>query len=258
MVTSSSVTAASTADGWGGGVTTGVGGAGTVDASTGIEGRDGAGDGVAAFSCTSIGGVIAIFADTDSGAAPGDEGGVITKTASGAAVGDGVGTGARVEIAGAIPVVAEPDSGVAAGDAVDCFAGGVVPVFTETGCGGRVRVSPRNEVNASSGLRADVDPEDELDVFARAATGGADPFLAGRGEGVAVSAGLRLGFEADGELEVVACAMTGAAAPFLPETAPGGGDLSGAAAAGAPAGRRRLAPMAGIGPGINVGAGPRG
>jgi len=51
--------------------------------------------------------------------------------------------------------------------------------------------------------------------------------------------------------------MTAAAAPFLPETADGGGDLPDPAAAGAPSGRRRLAPTAGMGPGINVGAGPR-
>jgi hypothetical protein len=216
---------------------------------------------------------------------------VVAEPESGVAAGDGVGVFACGGIGRSVPslggsggsirgwfrraVKASAGICVEAGhpeDELGAFAcggaGGVVPVFTATGCDDSVRLSPRNAVKASNGPRADVDPADEIDVFACATTDGAASVLAGREsggrvrgefrEGVEVSAGLRVGFEAEDKLEVVACAMTGAAAPFLPKTVSGGSDFSGAAAAGAPAGRRRLAPIAGIGPGINMGAGPRG
>ena len=271
MVTSSSVAAASAAAGWGGGVTAGFagvaagfGGAGTVDASTGIDVRDGAQAGVGAFTCTSAGGVgaftstftggvAAISADTDSdGAAGGGVTGItgasagnvavacvdpvpaLAKIASGGGGGAGafasastggvaavladtesgggeVGAFANISTGGLVAVFADTDSAAAAGDGVNAFAcggiglsspalgasggsirdwfrravnasagigvelgtegelgafawggtGGVIPVFTETRCGGCVRLSPRNAVRASNGLRACVEPEDE-------------------------------------------------------------------------------------------------
>ena len=118
-------------------MTAGFGGAGTVDASTGIEVRDGTGVEVGAAACagigggvgafgTSAGGLVATFAGTNSDAAPGDGVGAfactstgdvvaaIAGTDSGDAAGDGVGAFACTSIGGVIAVFADTDSGVAA------------------------------------------------------------------------------------------------------------------------------------------------
>jgi len=123
----------------------------------------------------------------------------------------------------------------------------VVPVLAETAFGGRVRIRPRKAVTASTGLRVDLEVEDELDGGACAATGGVVPVLSGPEAGGRVRGGL----------EDFAGAATRGVVPFLPETESSGSDLSAVTAAGAPSARRRLGPIAGIGPGINVGAGPR-
>lgn len=287
MVTSSSVTAASAADGWGGGaavafagVAAGFGGAGTVDASTGIDVRAGAGAdaftgtsaGAGAFTSTSAGGVVVACTDP----VP-----ALAKTASGAAIGGGAGVGSRVEIAGAVPALVESDSG---GAGVFACGGIGLSVPALGGCGGSIRGWFRRAVNASAGIGVEVDPEGELGAFAWGETGGVTPVFTDTRRGgvrgsprnaVNASNGLRAGLDSEDEFDAFAATggaapvlagrdsgglvrgMTGAAAPFLPETA-AGGDLSGAAAAGAPSGRRRLAPMAEKRLGINVGAGPRG